>query len=129
MTPLAGALRSGFNSSSEAAHLARERHLQTLREDRERKDRRDDQAERLEEEFIDLGMMMVSASEVAVFRAELDTYDTATVIALQENELALEEARQNLNAILLQAYVLPDGRRVFKAEDGMCTHASKTKAR
>lgn len=118
MTPLAGSLRTEFKIRSEAAHLARERHLRTLREERDRKERRDDQRDQLAADLADLGMMMVSASEIAIFRSQLDTYDTATVIALQENERALAEAQQRLDAILLKAHVLPDGRRVFKTEDG-----------
>lgn len=117
MTPLTGSLRTEFKVRSEAAHLAREHHLRTLRE-RSRKERRDDQRDQLAEDLADLGMMMVSASEVAIFRAQLDTYDTATVIALQDNARALEEAQQRLDSILLRAHVLPDGRRVFKSEDG-----------
>lgn len=62
--------------------------------------------------------MALTPTESAAFRVELDTYDTATVIALQENELALEEAQRRLDEILLRAFVLPDGRRVFKTEDG-----------
>ena len=118
MTPLAGSLRTEFKIRSEAAHLARERHLRTLREERDRKERRDDQRDQLAADLADLGMMMVSASEIAIFRSQLDTYDTATIIALQENERALAEAQERLDAILLKAHVLPDGRRVFKTEDG-----------
>lgn len=118
MTPLAGSLRTEFKIRCEAARLARERHLRALREERDRKERRDDQRDELAADLADIGMMMVSASEIAIFRSQLDTYDTATVISLQENERALAEAQERLDAILLKAHVLPDGRRVFKTEDG-----------
>lgn len=52
------------------------------------------------------------------FRVELDSYDTATIAALQENERELAAVRERLDGLLLKAHVLPDGRRVFKTEDG-----------
>ena len=62
--------------------------------------------------------MLASESEIAAFRTTLDVYDTATVEALMENRRALDEVRTRIDDMLLKAYVLPDGRRVFKSEDG-----------
>ena len=118
MTPVAGALRSEFKMRSEAAALLRERHLHALREERVRRERRDDQRDVADQDFLDLAVTMLTVSEIATFRAELDMYETASVIALQENERALEAAQRQVEEILLRAHVLPDGRRVFKTEDG-----------
>ncbi|MCP2000892.1 hypothetical protein [Nitrobacter winogradskyi] len=48
----------------------------------------------------------------------MDKYDTATVGALIENQEAIDAVRARIDAMLEEAYVLPDGRRVFKTKDG-----------
>ncbi|MEX0956391.1 MAG: hypothetical protein WDZ83_14425 [Rhizobiaceae bacterium] len=60
------------------------------------------------------------ATNVELDRAslEMDIYKTATVDALMENEEQLKLVREQKRILLDQAYVLPDGRRVFKTEDG-----------
>lgn len=119
MMAIAGALQREFMSRSDADFLQSQRYVQMLRAERERRERRDDEKEQAAEDFADLAAItMLTSAETATFRAELDRYDTATVIALQENERALEMARKRLDEILLRAYVLPDGRRVFKTQDG-----------
>lgn len=62
--------------------------------------------------------VLATDGEISDFRIKLDTYDTATVEALMENEKALERVREELRVMTDKAYVLPDGRRVFKTEDG-----------
>jgi hypothetical protein len=62
--------------------------------------------------------VLATDDDIENFTVKLDTYDAATVEALMENEKALERVRENLGLMLDKAYVLPDGRRVFKTEDG-----------
>ncbi|MCB1471243.1 MAG: hypothetical protein KDK08_29665 [Rhizobiaceae bacterium] len=68
----------------------------------------------------DLAVSTVLATEIEIaeFRTELDSYRAATIESLMLNEQQLVEVRARLDAMLAQAYVLPDGRRVFKTEDG-----------
>lgn len=63
----------------------------------------------------------VLASETAIqsFTVKVDAYQAATVEALMENEEQLRRVSEELQILLDQAYVLPDGRRVFKTEDGI----------
>jgi hypothetical protein len=58
------------------------------------------------------------AERVEQLRTRLDTLDAATVQALIANGEALDEAREHHARLLLAAHTLPDGRRVFKTEDG-----------
>ncbi len=51
-------------------------------------------------------------------RYELDQYDAAIVDALIDNEHALEEAGKHRDKLEANAFELPDGRKVFKTEDG-----------
>lgn len=61
---------------------------------------------------------LASPAEIAAFTAQLDSYDAATVEAMMANEEALDKVREDLKIMLDKAYVLEDGRRVFKTEDG-----------
>lgn len=80
----------------------------------------DRKVERLDDDLADLATVAVLASDedLAEFQITLDAYDAATVEALMENEQQLEAVRERINAMLSEAYVLPDGRRVFKSKDG-----------
>ncbi len=60
----------------------------------------------------------IQAQAAVSFSHKLDTYDTATVDALQDNERALHDVRARRQAMEDAAYTLPDGRKVFKSEDG-----------
>ena len=114
--PAIGDLGRVFRTSAgPAAHLRAFQRQQE--EERLRRDRRQD-AQGDEAELMDFAMVMVSAGELETFRVELDSYDTATIAALQENERELAAVRERLDGLLLKAHVLPDGRRVFKTEDG-----------
>ncbi|WP_067338014.1 SHOCT domain-containing protein [Stappia indica] len=114
--PAIGDLGRAFRTSAGlAAHLRAFQRQQE--EERLRRDRRQD-AQGDEAELMDFAMVMVSAGEMETFRVELDSYDTATIAALQENERELAAVRERLDGLLLKAHVLPDGRRVFKTEDG-----------
>lgn len=81
----------------------------------EREDERSKDADEVEEAVA----VIASEAALAEFTAELDAYDTATVEALTANQEAIEATRQDIQQMLARAEVLPDGRRVFKTNDGL----------
>lgn len=83
-------------------------------------DRRAKAEERAEDDLASLAVEIVMATEVQIraFERRLDRYDEASVAALMENREALDAVRARLDAYLAQAYVMEDGRRVFRTEDG-----------
>lgn len=114
---VADMLRREFAARSEAAvyeRIRRQEFDDRKRRDREEKKERD---QRIED---DLGVILavVTTAEVQAFRVELDAYDVATVEALQLNEAELAQVQDKLEKLFAEAHVLPDGRRVFKTEDG-----------
>lgn len=84
---------------------------------RQRSNEKREQREREEREHFE-EFLAATAAEVAAFRQELDTYDTATVQALMDNGQALDETRHARERMEASAYRLPDGRLVFKSDDG-----------
>ena len=87
------------------------------REERDKKREHDVEAD--QDALIDIvAAVLATDAQIADFTVKLDTYDAATVEALMENEQALERVRDEIRIMLDKAYVLPDGRRVFKTEDG-----------
>jgi hypothetical protein len=108
------------------ARLKRERRLQDERaRDNQKaadnqKDRkgRDDALDNDLENYL-VSSILASSQSIAAFEVKLDRYDTAVVEALLENEEALLAINSKINAMLDQAYILPDGRRVFKTENGL----------
>ena len=62
---------------------------------------------------------LASSEELAAYRVELSMYDTATVEALMDNQEKLDEVRDRIDVMLTEAYVLADGRRVFRTKDGL----------
>jgi hypothetical protein len=113
---VAGGLRQAFRSSTHTAAalklFARQQEEERLRRER-KEDLRDDAAD-----LADFAMVAISETEIREFRFELDQYDTATIAALQQNESELSLSRERLETLFGKAYVLPDGRRAFKTEDG-----------
>lgn len=91
------------------------------RDQKHRKDKeeREKKADREDRETGDMILIMATETELAEFSVTLDAYDAATVEALQINEERSSEVRKELDRMLEEAYVLPDGRRVFKTEDGL----------
>ena len=61
---------------------------------------------------------MAAPIQIEEFEIKLDSYDEAIVTALMENQELLDAVRDEIATMLSQAYVLEDGRRVFKTEDG-----------
>lgn len=114
--PITGDLGRAFRISTEAA--VHQRFL-LRRQEEERRRERKEEARNDDAELMDLTLAVVASSDLAEFRIELDRYDAAAIAALQENERALIEVRERLDAMLAKAHVLPDGRRVFKTEDGL----------
>ncbi len=115
MIVVAGALGREFGRRSD---VLRQQHL--MHQQREEKDRkaRTDRADNEFSEFADAALLVVSSDEITSFRSELDSYDAATIAALNENRIALERVQERMEVLLDQAHVLPDGRRVFKTENG-----------
>lgn len=76
--------------------------------------------ERAEGALEDFGAAMIVAEEIELqeFKADLDLYDEATVKAIIENRDILERLILERDTLLARAYVLEDGTRVFKSEDG-----------
>lgn len=62
--------------------------------------------------------VLATPAQIEAFSIKLDRYDTATVEALMNNEVQLQEVRKQVEKMLLEAHVLPDGRRVFRTRDG-----------
>lgn len=102
------------------ADKRRKRDVIRQRHDRERKEELDDKAEAAAGA---MAMAVVSsppasAQQIAAFEADLTTYDAATVDALIANTRELSRVRAQMDAMLAQAFIMEDGRRVFKTEDG-----------
>lgn len=97
-----------------------ERRLFDQMKEKDAKDKRRERALDGEHDAIMDLVVAVLASDTAIasFTVKLDSYDAATVEALMENEQQLERVQEQLRIMLDKAYVLPDGRRVFKTEDG-----------
>jgi hypothetical protein len=102
------------------ADKRRKRDVIRQRHDRERKEELDDKTEAAANA---MAMAVASsppatAQQIAAFEADLTTYDAATVDALMANTRELARVRAQMDAMLAQAFVMDDGRRVFKTEDG-----------
>lgn len=108
------------------------RHSQWLRQQkwfvkaRQEQDRKEDIADKLEEEILAFAIDAVLATELQIekFKTKLDAYDEATVKALMENQGKLDdiirrlsEVEMRLQDMLDRAYVMEDGRRVFLTKD------------
>ncbi len=96
--------------------LRRKRHYEAQVEERRELDQKLN--ETTMDNFVDV-LVLATAEQIAEFSAELDRYDAATVEAIMENQQKLEKIQAELRDKLARAYVLPDGRRVFKSADGM----------
>lgn len=100
-------------------HREHERHKWFIaaKHQKQQKEARED---RIEQDVSDLAASVILADpiEVVEFRADLQTYDAATIEAILENREILERLYQERDQMLAQAHQLDDGRRVFKTEDG-----------
>ncbi|RFB04280.1 hypothetical protein [Parvularcula marina] len=57
-------------------------------------------------------------ARLAKLSTRIDTHQELLIIALLENQTALDQAQDKIDLMLEEAYVLEDGRRVFKTRDG-----------
>ena len=105
------------NRSRHSEWLRQQRWFIKARRDQER---REDFAEKLDNDFLSLATEAVMATDIQIeeFQARLDIYDEATVTALMENQEKLDTLYVLRDAMLAKAYVMEDGRRIFKSEDG-----------
>ncbi|PTM40513.1 hypothetical protein [Bosea sp. 124] len=69
--------------------------------------------------FAAMEAALAPAHKIEQFTIKLDRYETATVQALMDNERDTLAVRKEIDAMLLKAHTLEDGRRVFKSEDGV----------
>lgn len=84
------------------------------------RDQQEKLADRLDDDILALAVEVVLVTQIQIeeFEAKLDAYDEATVIALMENQEMLDAIRAEIQSMLASAYVMEDGRRVFKSEEG-----------
>jgi len=108
------------------ASEGRSRHSEWLRQQRwfikaqQDHKRREEVLERQEDSLSALGSEAIIATQMQIdaFEVRLNSYDEATVLALMENQELLDAVNDRINAMLARAYVMEDGRRVFRTEDG-----------
>lgn len=87
---------------------------------RENHQKHEEMADKLEDDAIALAVEVIMATEQQIydFEVKLDQYDAATVTALMENQKQLDAVNAQIEDMLSRAYVMEDGRRVFKTIDG-----------
>ena len=118
-----------FGNDSRFSHSEKARRKKWFIKARQEQKLREDIAEEASENAtvtaIGVSVIMASEIQIAKFEAKLDVYDTAITEALMDNrerldfiEKRLAETELRLQAMLEQAYIIEDGRRVFKSEDG-----------
>ncbi len=83
-------------------------------------EKREQIVEKLEDNLTAFSVDAIVATEIQIreFEIKLDNYEAATVTALMENQKQLDAIDARIEEMLNQAYVMEDGRRVFKTEDG-----------
>jgi hypothetical protein len=101
-----------------AAVTRRARQWELMEERRFDDQRRHEREEREDRETLQAALL-ASQAQMAEFHSRLDTYDTATVEALMDNQRSLDDVDKKLDEMRSQAFVLPDGRRAFKTADGL----------
>lgn len=113
-------LKNHFAKDHRSHHSDWLRQQQWFIKSRHMQEKRDDKAEKLQDDLLSFASEIILATEIQIqeFNIKLDHYDEAIVKALMDNQVALENVRANIELMLENAYVLEDGRRVFKTEDG-----------
>ena len=113
-------LASHFQSDDSRRHSEWLRQQQWFIKARHEQERREKLEEKMDDDLAAFASEVVMANEarIAEFRIKLDSYDEATVAAILENQEALDAVNARIEAYLARAYVMEDGRRVFKTEDG-----------
>lgn len=112
--------RQEFAKRAEWRREDERRFLEKLKTENEKEKKRErERQEHQEEQLLEMVVaVLATETQVREFTFKLDAYDTAIVEALNENDEQMVLVRRDLEALLDRAYVLPDGRRAFKTEDG-----------
>ena len=114
--------KESFSRAADHRHAVirrRENELERDRRERQeaRKDRQHDDAN--DAGVVTVAVVLATTEQIDAFNTQLDDTDAALVEALTENCEALRQARARLEEILGRAHRLPDGRAVFRTEDGL----------
>lgn len=123
-----------FRSNERSRHSEWLRRRQWFIKARRDQVRQDQIIDRQEDEVLSLAAEATMATEIQIeefearldvyearldaFGSKLDAYDVAITNALIENQEILDGLLAYREELLAKAYVLEDGRRVFKSEDG-----------
>lgn len=119
-------LTSRFHGQPRVSHLEAMRREHWFIQAKQDKRRKDQAADDAENDLVDLGatVVMASATDIETFTAKLDRLDAATIEALDQNRIRLDDVRVLLEQadrrilhMLDQAHVMEDGRRVFLTRD------------
>jgi hypothetical protein len=115
---LAGMLSGEFSRGVDSR--AHQRILWHLREQKERIEKLNPASQRNQNSDGpgEVSASIISVEQFDLLQTEIDEYQLATVEALIVQEKLIEAARESLNQILDQAYVMEDGRKVFKDRAG-----------
>lgn len=120
-------LGNHFSANDHSRHSEWLRQRQWFIKAKQDHQRREESANKLEDDILAAATEAVIATQAQIdaFEAKLDSYDIAITEAMIENReqtdlltTRLVETELRLQAMLQQAYILEDGRRVFKSEDG-----------
>lgn len=114
MLILTNHFRQAHSPTFQKWRLEQERQRQTERKQQERKE------ERANSDLLSAASdaLLASDQQVQAMQQRLATYETATVAALMDNQKELDAVQAKIDAMLATAYVMSDGRRVFRTEDG-----------
>ncbi len=115
-----GALGEQFKNDDRGRHSEWLRQQRWFIKSRQDHQRREHIADKVEDGVAALAneVIMATQTQIRTFEVKLDSYDQATVAALMENQELLDAVNARIQDMLARAYVMEDGRRVFKTEDG-----------
>ena len=109
----------GIHSSRlDHSELERRKWFIASRHQRKQREIHQDHAEDVLSDFA-ASFVLADPLETQAYKAELDEYDALTVEAIMENREVLDRLYAEREAMLERAYILEDGTRVFKSEDGL----------
>ena len=111
-------LRSTFQRGVNEEAYRRLQWQHREQQDRERRQRQNE-VDQSESDLLDMAAVVITVEQAEIFQSEIDTYQLATVEALEENRKALDRVRERLDSYMERAHRLEDGRRVFKTESGL----------
>ncbi len=102
-------LRRRFNRKADE-----QRRRQARDQQRRKREQREDKADAM----CDALVQLASSSQRAFWEERIERLETATVAALLDNDARLRRAQQTLRDLENRAFVLPDGRRVYRTQVG-----------